>query len=93
VLRVLGSPLGKRGRPSDVRGSTGRRPRLGGVTLTRRLAEVRDVPPPRPRERHNGRLGALAQLGERRLCKPEVTGSIPVRSTDKRAANSSLLYS
>jgi hypothetical protein len=25
--------------------------------------------------------GALAQLGERRLCKPEVTGSIPVRST------------
>jgi hypothetical protein len=25
-------------------------------------------------------LGALAQLGERRLCKPEVTGSIPVRS-------------
>jgi hypothetical protein len=38
------------------------------------------MPPPRPRERHNGRLGALAQLGERRLCKPEVTGSIPVRS-------------
>src|SRR5690348_8499076 len=26
--------------------------------------------------------GALAQLGERRLCKPEVTGSIPVRSID-----------
>ena len=25
-------------------------------------------------------LGALAQLGERRLCKPKVTGSIPVRS-------------
>ncbi len=25
-------------------------------------------------------FGALAQLGERRLCKPEVTGSIPVRS-------------
>jgi hypothetical protein len=25
-------------------------------------------------------LGALAQLGERRLCKAEVTGSIPVRS-------------
>jgi hypothetical protein len=24
--------------------------------------------------------GALAQLGERRLCKPKVTGSIPVRS-------------
>src|SRR5713226_9575566 len=26
--------------------------------------------------------GALAQLGERRLCKPEVTGSIPVRSIE-----------
>ena len=25
--------------------------------------------------------GAVAQLGERRLCKPEVTGSIPVSST------------
>ena len=31
-------------------------------------------------------LGALAQLGERRLCKPEVTGSIPVRSTREEAA-------
>ena len=29
--------------------------------------------------------GALAQLGERRLCKPEVTGSIPVRSTPDRS--------
>ena len=27
--------------------------------------------------------GALAQLGERRLCKPEVTGSIPVRSIEE----------
>ena len=27
-----------------------------------------------------GQLGALAQLGERRLCKPEVAGSIPARS-------------
>ena len=26
-------------------------------------------------------LGAVAQLGERWLCKPEVTGSIPVGST------------
>jgi putative endonuclease len=26
--------------------------------------------------------GELAQLGERRLCKPEVTGSIPVFSTN-----------
>src|SRR5918994_1878222 len=28
-----------------------------------------------------GADGALAQLGERRLCKPEVAGSIPARST------------
>jgi hypothetical protein len=28
------------------------------------------------------RFGALAQLGERRLCKPEVAGSIPARSTE-----------
>ena len=34
---------------------------------------------------HCARLGALAQLGERRLCKPEVTGSIPVRSTPSRS--------
>ena len=29
----------------------------------------------------NKPFGALAQLGERRLCKPEVAGSIPARST------------
>jgi hypothetical protein len=44
------------------------------------------------RSRHDLALlwahGALAQLGERRLCKPEVTGSIPVRSIDKGAGNS-----
>src|SRR5581483_7681606 len=34
----------------------------------------------------SGRLGALAQLGERRLCKPKVTGSIPVRSTFRGSA-------
>jgi hypothetical protein len=28
----------------------------------------------------SSQIGALAQLGERRLCKPEVTGSNPVRS-------------
>ena len=27
------------------------------------------------------RLGAVAQLGEHRLCKPEVVGSIPISST------------
>ena len=31
--------------------------------------------------------GALAQLGERRLCKPEVAGSNPARSTRKLAGN------
>jgi hypothetical protein len=29
--------------------------------------------------------GDIAQLGERRLCKPEVTGSIPVISTIKES--------
>ena len=32
-------------------------------------------------ELHCERFGALAQLGERRLCKAEVAGSIPARST------------
>jgi hypothetical protein len=32
--------------------------------------------------------GALAQLGERRLCKAEVTGSIPVRSIVSNGADS-----
>ena len=27
-------------------------------------------------------FGAVAQLGERRLCKPEVVGSIPISSTN-----------
>src|SRR3954469_561507 len=40
------------------------------------LSGVSSSPPTRL-----GGPGALAQLGERRLCKPEVTGSIPVRST------------
>ena len=34
---------------------------------------------------HWGRLGDVAQLGERRLCKPEVAGSIPVVSTTRTA--------
>jgi MFS family permease len=37
-------------------------------------------------ELHCERFGALAQLGERRLCKAEVAGSIPARSTHSRAA-------
>ncbi len=35
--------------------------------------------------------GALAQLGERRLCKPEVTGSIPVRSITFRRVKSAII--
>ena len=31
--------------------------------------------------------GAIAQLGERLLCKQEVTGSIPVGSTSKGISN------
>ncbi len=34
------------------------------------------------------RLGAVAQLGERLLCKQEVTGSIPVGSTRRYFAPS-----
>jgi hypothetical protein len=30
--------------------------------------------------------GAVAQLGERGLCKPEVVGSIPISSTEKKRA-------
>jgi hypothetical protein len=39
------------------------------------------------------RPGALAQLGERRLCKPEVAGSIPARSIKKPAGNGGFLSS
>ena len=31
-------------------------------------------------------LGAVAQLGERGLCKPEVVGSIPISSTTFKAS-------
>ena len=33
-------------------------------------------------------LGAVAQLGEHRLCKPGVAGSIPVRSTNTQFPDS-----
>ena len=35
--------------------------------------------------------GAIAQLGERLLCKQEVTGSIPVGSTHEGPANNAFL--
>ena len=44
---------------------------------------VRLHPDP-PRNARAPRGGAIAQLGERLLCKQEVTGSIPVGSTSKR---------
>ena len=37
--------------------------------------------------------GALAQLGERQLCKLEVAGSIPARSTRKPAGNGGFFVS
>ena len=37
--------------------------------------------------------GALAQLGERRLCKPEVAGSIPARSMKKALLDAGLSLS
>ena len=43
----------------------------------------------RPRAAGLG-IGALAQLGERRLCKPEVIGSIPIRSTKRGRVNDKL---
>ena len=49
------------------------------------------------RSRHDLALlwahGALAQLGERRLCKPEVTGSIPVRSISESPGDRAFLLS
>jgi hypothetical protein len=33
--------------------------------------------------------GAVAQLGERRLCKPDVVGSIPISSTKAKLVASS----
>jgi hypothetical protein len=43
--------------------------------------------PPTETGRQEARIyGAIAQLGERLLCKQEVTGSIPVGSTNKTQA-------
>jgi hypothetical protein len=38
------------------------------------------------------RPGALAQLEERRLCKPEVAGSIPARSIEKGPGNGAFCF-
>ena len=42
---------------------------------------------------HFSAPGALAQLGERRLCKPEVIGSIPIRSIEKGPAQTVFPFS
>src|SRR6185437_7182191 len=52
-----------------------------------RAAPPLNQPPRAPKILQDVSLGALAQLGERRLCKPEVTGSIPVRSIAVCAAD------
>ena len=49
---------------------------------------VRIHPDPPTDARHRKRTGAIAQLGERLLCKQEVTGSIPVGSTSFRRQGS-----
>ena len=83
ALRELASELAAErtrmqalGWPTPRRASRAPRPRL--IPASRR-------PEPLPFQA----LGALAQLGERRLCKPKVTGSIPVRSTTKSPATGS----
>ena len=86
-------------RPSRARSASGRRPirpasadrrgpqRRSGHDGPGRAVAPRPGRPPgepaRPGATLSG-LGALAQLGERRLCKPKVTGSIPVRSIPSR---------
>ena len=49
---------------------------------------VRIHPDPPSDTRPANRIGAIAQLGERLLCKQEVTGSIPVGSTRIDATSS-----
>ena len=46
----------------------------GGSVSGSRLSLEREKIP-------GGAYGAVAQLGERRFCKPEVVGSIPISST------------
>src|SRR4051794_14468782 len=47
--------------------------------------------PPSPGRLYNPLYGALAQLGERRLCKPKVAGSNPARSITEGAENTAFL--
>ena len=48
------------------------------------MVRIHPDPPTGPRE-VRVRCGAIAQLGERLLCKQEVIGSIPIGSTSDQA--------
>ena len=49
------------------------------------MVRIHPDPPTKPRAGATKSGGAIAQLGERLLCKQEVTGSIPVGSTSSSA--------
>ena len=69
-------PLPRRARPPGCQS--------GGVRGCRRAVSLRATPSRSPTERRRyarSARGAVAQLAERRLCKPKVAGSTPVRST------------
>ena len=73
--------------------------RGGKVCTAARLPEavlgVRRVETPHLQQDAAARFGALAQLGERGLCKPEVRGSIPLCSTtntDRRSKNRPAIF-
>ena len=66
-------PTSSRRRPSTTASGSSRRRRRSSTSTSRRPARL------------VGR-GAIAQLGERLLCKQEVTGSIPVGSISESAA-------
>ena len=51
------------------------------------MVRLHPDPPPIDRAKAKHRGGAIAQLGERLLCKQEVTGSIPVGSTSSIRRN------
>ena len=59
------------------------------------MVRIHPDPPTKAGTRHEAReadsRGAIVQLGERLLCKQEVTGSIPVGSTSTRRGTSNRL--
>ena len=84
------SRSGQGARLADRRGSRAATPRTASGAAPATSTGATSATPARPaifrtwllagaRGGYSESRGALAQLGERRLCKPEVTGSIPVR--------------